>query len=239
MQKKKLSIRLYVNSCLSEHSIITLDSFVSHYICNVMRAVNSDNVKLFNGKDGEWIGEIFELSTNVKIRVSQLLRKQTKSKNLVLCFAIVKNTILQNVIRQATEMGVTLIQPIYTKHIATSNINLEKCKKWAIEAAEQCERLDIPKISSPINFTDLIKLKNDNTNFIICDETGMGKRPSDILQNKNNIYIIIGPEGGFSNDELNFAYTFCDSLSLGTRILRVDTAVVAALSYVNEYYNLI
>ncbi|WDM84960.1 16S rRNA (uracil(1498)-N(3))-methyltransferase [Ehrlichia sp. JZT12] len=237
MQKRKLNIRLYVTCSLNKCSIITLDNLMSHYVCHVMRAVNLDKVKLFNGKDGEWIGEIFELSSNVKIRVNYLLREQTKSKNLVLCFAIIRSTVLHNIIRQATEMGVTLIQPIYTKHITTSNINLEKCKKWAIEAAEQCERLDIPEISSPINFTELRKLKTNDMSFVICDETGKGKQPAEVLKNKRNVYVIIGPEGGFSDDELDFAYDFCDNLSLGSRILRVDTAVVAALSYVNEYYN--
>ncbi|AHC39271.1 16S rRNA methyltransferase [Ehrlichia muris AS145] len=237
MQKgRKLNIRLYVTCALGKCSIITLDNLASHYICHVMRATKFDKIKLFNGRDGEWIGEIFELSNNTKIRVNELVREQIITKDLTLCFSIVKNTVLQNVIRQATEMGVTFMQPIYTKHIATSNINLDKCRKWSIEAAEQCGRLDIPYIASPINFTDLKNLKTSDNNFIICDETGKGDYPSEILKNKNNIYVIIGPEGGFSNDELNFAYSFCDGLSLGTTILRVDTAVVSALAYVNEYY---
>ena len=176
------------------------------------------------------------LSNNIKIRIDKLTRKQLESKNLTLCFAIVKGNILPNIIRQATEMGVTLIQPMYTKHIATSTINLDKCKKLAIEASEQCERLDIPRISNPIRFTDLKKLNTINTNFIICDETGKGKKPLEVLTNKDNIYLIIGPEGGFSAEELDFAYTFCYGLSLGKRILRVDTAVVSALAYINEYY---
>ncbi|QLK50566.1 16S rRNA (uracil(1498)-N(3))-methyltransferase [Ehrlichia ruminantium] len=236
MHNKLLNVRLYVPDSISKHSIIKLDTLASHYISKVMRATKCDHVKIFNGKDGEWIGEICELSNNIKIRIDKLTRKQVKSKNLTLCFGIVKGTILPNIIRQATEMGVTLLQPIYTKHIATSNINLDKCRKWAIEASEQCERLDIPQISHPISFTDLKKLDTANINFIICDETGNGKKPAEILTNKNNIYIIVGPEGGFSSEELNFAYTFCNGLSLGTRILRVDTAVVSALAYVNEYY---
>ncbi|CEI85352.1 16S rRNA (uracil(1498)-N(3))-methyltransferase [Ehrlichia minasensis] len=237
MKKRSLNIRLYVTCTLNKSSVVTLDKLASHYVCNVMRAANLDEIKLFNGKDGEWIGEIFEVSNNAKIIVNELVREQVATKCLVLCFAIVKNTALQNVVRQATEMGVTLMQPVYTKHIATSNINLDRCRKWAIEAAEQCERLDIPDILSPISFVDLRKLKTNDNNFIICDETGKGNHPSKILKNKDNIYIIIGPEGGFSSDELNFAYSFCDGLSLGTRILKVDTAVVSALAYVNEYYN--
>ncbi|QGR02556.1 16S rRNA (uracil(1498)-N(3))-methyltransferase [Ehrlichia ruminantium] len=236
MYNRLLNVRLYVTDSINEHSIITLNTLVSHYIYKVMRAIQCDQIKIFNGKDGEWLCDIYELSSNIKIRVNKLTRKQVYSKNLTLCFAIVKSSTLPNIIRQATEMGVTVLQPIYTQHIATSNINLEKCKKWAIEASEQCERLDIPEISNPISLTDLKKLKTTNNNFIICDETGKGKKPVETLTNKENIHIIIGPEGGFSAEELNFAYTFCDGLSLGTRILRVDTAVVSALSYVNEYY---
>ncbi|ABD44999.1 RNA methyltransferase, RsmE family protein [Ehrlichia chaffeensis str. Heartland] len=236
---KKLNVRLYVDCTLSKSSIVILDNIASHYICHVMRAAKLDEVKLFNGRDGEWIGEIFELSSNTKIRVNELIRRQYVPKSLTLCLSIVKNTALQNVIRQATEMGVTFIQPIYTQHIATSNINLSKCKKWAIEAAEQCGRLDIPDISFPIDFIDLKQLKTDDNNFVICDETGKGHPPSEVLKGKNNVHIIIGPEGGFSNDELSFAYSFCDGLSLGTTILRVDTAVVSALAYVKEYYGML
>ena len=240
MQKeRKLNVRLYVTCALTKCSVITLDNLASHYMCRVMRATRFSEIKLFNGRDGEWIGEIFELSNNTKIRINKLVREQIVTKDLTLCFSIVKNTVLQNVIRQATEMGVTLMQPIYTKHITTSNINLDKCRKWSIEAAEQCGRLDIPYIASPINFTDLKNLKTSDNNFIICDETGKGDYPSEVLKNKNNIYVIVGPEGGFSSDELDFAYGFCDNLSLGTTILRVDTAVVSALAYVNEYYDML
>lgn len=219
-------VRLYVKEALLQDISLVLNLQQSHYIQNVMRLKKLDNVFLFNGKDGEWLGEIIDVSCkSVKIKIKNCIEKQQYEENLHLYCAVVKSTALNNIIRQATEMGVTCIQFILTKYTVIRDINLERAKLQAIEAAEQCGRMDIPEVLSPINFCNLPD--SQDKNFILCDKTGkMLKEP-----NKKNIALIIGPEGGFSDDELDLANTFCQKLSLGKRILRVDTAVVAALAY--------
>lgn len=223
-------VRLYVEEALSQRANLLLNPRRSHYICNVMRIKQGDNIYLFNGRDGEWIGEISGISNkSVRITLKECVKKQEKEGNLYLYCAIVKNIALSNIIRQATEMGVTCIQFILTEHTVVKSINLERAKLQSIEAAEQCGRISIPEILPPIKFFDL--QNHQNKNFVLCDETGEGKTPTEILKGKKNIALIIGPEGGFSPDELNIASKFCQKLSLGKRILRVDTAVVAALAY--------
>lgn len=218
-------VRLYVKETLLQDISLALNLQQSHYIQNVMRLKNHDDIFLFNGKDGEWLGEIIDVSCkSVKIKIKNCIEKQQYEENLYLYCSVVKSTALNNIIRQATEMGVTCIQFILTKHTVIRDVNLERAKLQAIEAAEQCGRMDIPEVLSPINFCDLPD--SQDKNFILCDKTGK------MVQEPNkNIALIIGPEGGFSDDELDFANKFCQKLSLGKRILRVDTAVVAALSY--------
>lgn len=223
-------VRLYIEEALSQRANLLLNPRQSHYICNVMRLKQDDNIYLFNGRDGEWIGEISYVShKSARITLKECVRKQESGENLYLYCAIVKNTALSNIIRQATEMGVTCIQFTLTEHTVVKSINLERAKLQSIGAAEQCGRISIPEILSPIKFSDLRNHKDKN--FVLCDETGEGKTPTEILKGKKNIALIIGPEGGFSPDELNTAGKFCQKLSLGKRILRVDTAVVAALAY--------
>lgn len=256
-------VRLYVKGTLFQDISLVLNLQQSHYIQNVMRLKKYDNVFLFNGKDGEWLGEIIDASCkSVKIKIKNCIEKQQCEENLYLYCAVVKSTALNNIIRQATEMGVTCIQFILTKHTVIMDINLERAKLQAIEAAEQCGRMDIPEVLSPINFCNLSD--SQDKNFILCDKTGKmlkepnrplskpiygdrrsaseaqqglfeesltTKLPSEIEFRKRSIALIIGPEGGFSDDELDFANKFCQKLSLGKRILRVDTAVVAALAY--------
>jgi 16S rRNA (uracil1498-N3)-methyltransferase len=220
-------IRLYVINALSQGVNLVLNPKQSHYISNVMRCKEYDNISLFNGEEGEWLAEIASIShKSVKVVLIECIQEQQREKNLYLYCAIVKSAALSNIIRQATEMGVTCIQFISTKHTVVKNVNLNRAKLQAIEASEQSGRINIPEILPTINFYDLPD--HQNRNFVLCDETG---KPSEALKTKENIALIVGPEGGFSSDELNFADTFCQKLSLGKRILRVDTAVVTALAY--------
>ncbi|MGL9717582.1 MAG: 16S rRNA (uracil(1498)-N(3))-methyltransferase [Wolbachia sp.] len=223
-------VRLYVEEALSQGVSLVLSARQSHYVCNVMRLKKNDNLSFFNGKDGEWLGEIVDVSRKlVKVTLKECIKRQQYEENLYLYCAIVKSAALSNIIRQATEMGVTCIQFILTEHTVVKNINLSRAKLQTIEAAEQCGRTSVPEILLPINFRDLPDSRDRN--FVLCDETGKGKSPNEVLKNKKNIAIIIGPEGGFSYDELSFADKFCQKLSLGKRILRADTAVVAALTF--------
>ncbi|MBV0899300.1 MAG: 16S rRNA (uracil(1498)-N(3))-methyltransferase [Wolbachia endosymbiont of Fragariocoptes setiger] len=222
-------IRIYVEDILVKDTQLTLNLQQSHYINNVMRLEKGYNILLFNGKNGEWLSEITDISRHsVKVRLKTCLKEQEYYKEkLFLYCAVVKSIALNKVVRQATEMGVTCIQFILTKHTVVKNINIERAKLQAIEAAEQCERMDIPEILPPIDFHNLLS-HSQNKNFILCDKTGDSRK---FYKNNKDIALIIGPEGGFSNDELEFANKLGQKLSLGKTILRVDTAVVASLAY--------
>ncbi|WP_168464235.1 16S rRNA (uracil(1498)-N(3))-methyltransferase [Wolbachia endosymbiont of Ctenocephalides felis wCfeT] len=226
-------MRLYIEESLSQGICLVLNQQQSHYICNVMRLKKHDNIYFFNGKDGEWLGEIADISRkSVQVMLKECIKAQQDEENLYLYCAIVKSSALSNVIRQATEMGVTCIQFLLTEYTVVKNINFERAKSQAIEAAEQSGRISIPEILPPINFCNLPD--SQNRNFVLCDETGEGQSPDKVIKGKKNLAIIIGPEGGFSPNELNLADKFSQKLSLGKRILRVDTAVVAALAYANQ-----
>lgn len=224
-------IRLYVEEALSQGVSLALNPQQSHYICNVMRLKKYDNLSLFNGKDGEWLGEVVNISCKLtKITLKECTKQQQYEENLYLYCAMVKSPALNNIVRQATEMGVTCIQFISTERTVVKNITISRAKLQAIEAAEQFGRISIPEILPPINFCELPD--SQSKNFISCDETGKADK---VLKCKKNVAIIVGPEGGFSPYELDLADKFCQKLSLGKRILRVDTAVVAALTFTNGY----
>lgn len=228
-------IRLYIDEKLGQGFSIFLNSAQNHYLINVMRVKKHNNVLLFNGKDGLWLGEIDIINNKSIVKLKEAIANQEYEQDLSLYFAPVKSAALDNIVRQATEMGVTSLHPVYTEHTVVRKINIERIKLQLIEAAEQCERLTVPKIFPPISFTELQSINNKY--FILCDETGGGQNPHEILKDKKNVALIIGPEGGFSPKELSFAESFCTKMSLGKRILRVDTAIVAALAYVNYYYS--
>lgn len=222
-------IRLYVEEALSQNVSLALHPRQSHYIYNVMRLKKYDNLSLFNGKDGEWLGEVVNISRKLtKVTLKECTKQQQYEENLYLYCAMVKSGALGNIVRQATEMGVTCIQFISTERTVVKNINLSRAKLQAIEAAEQSGRMSIPEILPPINFCELPD--SQSKNFVLCDETGKADK---VLKGKKNVAIIVGPEGGFSSYELDLADKFCQKLSLGKRILRVDTAVVAALTFTN------
>lgn len=234
-RKKQAKIRLYYKEApLSVGCLLSLEGDMAHYVRDVMRARVADCVILFDGVFGEWVCVVEEISRRtVLIRVECLSKEYVKTPDLSLCISLVKLDTMRNVVRQATEMGVTLMQPVLTEYSSVRSVSVQKLRKWAIEAAEQCCRQDVPLINETIGFGSLKDLEKQ---LVLCDETGRGEAPSKVLHGLKDLGVVIGPEGGFSNDELRYAEAFAGKMSLGSRILRVDTAVVAALSYVNEHY---
>ena len=236
LKKKFSKIRLYHNDggTLQKGSSVCLFSEKAHYIKNVMRAKVGDSVLLFDGISGEWSCVISRIiGDRVEVLVNELSKEYFPSRKLALCISLVKPDTMRNVVRQATELGVTLIKPVRTEYSSVNDVNIEKCRLWAIEAAEQCGRQDVPEIAPVGTYSQIPEL---GYRTILCDETGGGREPRDVIHGKGDLCIVIGPEGGFSHNELRIAESFCEKMSLGTRILRVDTAVVAALAYVNEHY---
>jgi len=226
--------RLYIKNPLSAGINIVLSKTQSHYIKNVMRKKAGDNILLFNGIDGEWLGEIITLDKITDINIIEQTREQEKELNLTLVFAPIKFGRIDYLIQKATELGVSDIQPVFTERTVVKRINIKRLRANAMEASEQSERLTVPEIKEMINLNDFIK-QEDNPHIILCDETGHGEPINDVLQklDKSKKYaILIGPEGGFTENEFNKlrSLSCVTSVSLGKRILRSDTASLATLA---------
>jgi len=232
-------IRIFVETPLSEGISINLNKEQSHYLINVMRRQEADEILLFNGKDGEFISKIVEASKNqARLEVLSKNRQQKHSPDITLCYSPVKNAKNEFIVQKATEMGVSAIQPMITERTIKDKARSEKLRAVAIEAAEQCERLDIPVINEIEDIQKLLpKLKNYN--LMLCDETGKGGNVADVLQTAGSgaWAILIGPEGGFSEAELTALYDMKNifPVSLGPRILRAETAIITAIALWQNY----
>ena len=226
-------IRLFISKPMFSKGVIQLDMKKHiHYLKDVMRLKCGRTINIFNEVDGEWTATIREINKNSVILevIDNIIKPEKRDLDLCLCFALTKSHTLQSVIRQATELGVTKLQPIITDHTTVRNINLERLKICVIEAAEQCERITIPKIFSTITFYEACQKYQ---NLVICDESGKGKDPQEAFSKMSDTAILVGPEGGFSCNELE--YKGVERITLGKEILRVDTAVVSAIAYFKAF----
>jgi 16S rRNA (uracil1498-N3)-methyltransferase len=230
-------IRLYTTQKLEEKIEITLDAEQSHYLAHVMRCKLGDYVSIFNGKDGQWQTEITSINKkSIAILPLMQTRQQAASPDLWLVFSPIKNK-TELVVEKAVELGVSKILPIVTRHCVVRSVNIEKLTIYAISAAEQCERLDIPLFETHKDLSYLLGEWDKDRILLYGDETGGGISLTKILQNieKNQkVSVLIGPEGGFAADELAMlrACNFTKAFGMGGRILRADTAAVAALACV-------
>ena len=235
MKDQKPRARLYVNGELSEGAERELEAGQAHYLKNVLRGSVGDALALFNGLDGEWLGRISALSRGAAtVTLETCLRVQNAGPDLWLCFAPLKKSATDFVIAKATELGVSAIQPVTTRHSETARVNLDRLRATAIEAAEQTERLDVPPILAPVTLEALISDWPDDRTLLVAAESG-GSRP--ITEAVPDIAgqpaaVLVGPEGGFTKSELDGLreLPFVHAVGLGPRILRADTAALAALT---------
>jgi 16S rRNA (uracil1498-N3)-methyltransferase len=229
------------------------------YLAKVMRKKAGDEIYVFNGADGEWRGEILSIEKrNLTLVVKENIAQQMPVSPVTLAFAPVKNVRIDFVAAKSTEMGVGKFAPIITHHSVVDKINEERFQANIKEACEQCERNDMPQVL-PIKKLEKflaevgrwengkINPKENNTEekiLILCDESGQGLKASTLLPKvfasrkpEQEIIILIGPEGGFSKEEFAMMRNIKNlhSMSLGERILRSDTAIIAALALVNEF----
>jgi 16S rRNA (uracil1498-N3)-methyltransferase len=229
------TIRLYTEHKLYQDNNLQLSKEHAHYLYNVMRQKAGSYITLFNGIDGQWSGRIESIDKKtVFITITDKTKDQKNAPDLWLCFAPVKNAPLSNLVQKATELGVSRLQPVITGHTVVNKVNLERLLLIATEAAEQSHRLDIPTINQPVKFDQLISGWDEERIMILCDESGSGSPLVEILRNTNadKHAIIIGPEGGFSKSEFEIMKNkpYIMAASLGPRILRADTAAIAAIS---------
>lgn len=232
---KKSKITLFIENPIITDSIISLGKGQSHYLANVMRRKNGDQILLFNGKDGQWQAEITQVSKkNTQVKVTKQTKQQLDEPDVWLCFAPVKNAPIYNIAQKATELGVAKLQPVITQNTITSKVNTDRIKANTIEAAEQCQRLTVPDVANPLQLEDMLdKWPNDRT-LILCDESGNGTTFIKAFNDpkKGKYAILIGPEGGFTQTEFELMRkcNYVKSVSMGPRILRADTAAIAALT---------
>ena len=230
--------RIFVDSDLSENRSITIAEEQSHYLLNVMRLKSGDIVHVFNGRDGEWCGNIGNVTKrSTAIDLHELSRRQKTEPDLWLCCAPIKKAHFEYMIEKATELGVSVIQPVLTAHTQIREVNPERCRMIAIEAAEQSERLSVPEIHKPATLQELVAHWPPGRSAIVCAEHGHATpineaMKSPVMKTLTKGAIVTGPEGGFASEELEALRKIQSAVfvRLGPRILRADTAVIAALS---------
>jgi 16S rRNA (uracil1498-N3)-methyltransferase len=234
-------VRLYVEAALSGDAAVSPDEAQAHYLIHVMRAKVGDRVSLFNGRDGEWLARIDQVKkracTLVCERQTQL---QSEVPDIWLCFAPIKKAPADYVVQKATELGVRVLQPVFTRRTIVSRVNLERMNANAIEAAEQSGRVSVPEVREPMDLQNLLAGGPRDRKLLFCDEAGatatLGGVPAIADGLRGNLAsrwaILTGPEGGFDPAEavLIRSLPFVIPVSLGKRILRADTAALAALA---------
>ena len=228
-------VRLYVEVALGEGVRVTPDDGQTHYLLHVMRAKAGDRVGLFNGRDGEWLARIAEASKRgCTLECERLVAKQTQAPDLWLVFAPIKKTPADYLTQKATELGVRALQPVMTRRTIVTRVNLERMRANAVEAAEQSGRLDVPEIREPLAFEKLLAAWPQQRRILFCDEAGDAPLIAEALRAASDgpWAVFTGPEGGFDPAERMALRTlpFVTPVSLGERILRADTAALAALS---------
>lgn len=240
MNQVKPKIRLYMNEPFAARQNIAPAPGQSHYLAHVMRVREGDAVALFNGEDGEWLASVASIQKkSLTLTLEKKIRGQKNSPDLWLAFAPIKNK-TELVVEKAAELGVSTLLPVFTRHAVVRSVSHEKLMAHAVEAAEQCGRLDVPAIREHKDLAALLAHWPKDRALLYGDESGGGESLQILLQSlpKQKKYgVLIGPEGGFAAEEHQMlsAANFVKSFSMGPRILRADTAAVAALACVQAW----
>jgi 16S rRNA (uracil1498-N3)-methyltransferase len=235
--------RLYIDAPLEEGASVALDASQANYLGNVLRMAAGDAVLVFNGRDGERRATLASAGKRkLALVVGEQTRPQTSALDLHYLFAPLKHARLDYMAQKAVEMGASRLQPVITRHAQATRVNLERMRANAIEAAEQCGILTLPEIGAPLAFDRMIAERDPSRLMVFCDEDADVKDPVAALaaarrQNSKEpmpLAVLVGPEGGFAADERAALLALPNTvrLALGPRILRADTAAVAALALV-------
>ena len=228
-------IRLFVESHLEANLQIEREQEQAHYLTRVMRMKEGDALAVFNGKDGEWLAVIEDVrKKHVSLRIKSRLKEYLAPPDVWLCFAPIKFGRIDYLVQKATELGAAKIQPVFTQYTQSERINDKRLHANAIEAAEQCERVEVPEIMEAISLNQLLSEWPEDRLLLFADEGGDGVEPKTWLpeQSIDKWALLIGPEGGFSPQEreLLYKHKHAQGISLGPRILRADTAAITMLS---------
>jgi 16S rRNA (uracil1498-N3)-methyltransferase len=230
--------RLFVEADLAEGGAVPCTPGQTNYLRNVLRLRAGGAVLVFNGRQGEWCAELTDAGRRgVALSIKAKVREQSDGPDLDCLFAPLKRARLDYMVEKATEMGVARLRAVLTRRTVVERVNLERMRAHAIEAAEQCGILRLPEIAAPQKLERAIADWNAQRALVFCDEDSGERCPFTALARirPGPVAVLIGPEGGFDDAERELLSTqpFVTRISLGPRILRADTAAVAALALVN------
>jgi 16S rRNA (uracil1498-N3)-methyltransferase len=232
------SPRLFVDAELSAGATVALERSQSNYLGNVLRLSAGDSILAFNGRDGEWQASILGRKRPDGLSIVTQTRPQDRLPDLAYIFAPLKHARLDYMVQKAIEMGASSLQPVLTRFTQVSRVNGERMRANVIEAAEQCGILGIAEVAEPVPLERYLSVRKPQRLLVFCDEAAAVTSPLQALRGEaggsGGIDILIGPEGGFAEEEraLLLRQPRTLRLSLGPRILRADTAAVAALALV-------
>jgi len=238
MTEGKPAARLNVPDDLAPGVSLDLSTAQAHYLRNVLRLPVGAAIALFNGRDGEWRGRIDGIGKGkCSVALGERTRPQVAEPDLWLVFAPVKRARIDYLVEKATELGVAELYPVHTQRTIVERVNVERLQANAVEAAEQTERLVVPCVHPPESLPSLVARWPAGRRLIVCDERGRAPPIAQAVGFLRDTLsagaaVLIGPEGGFTETELDGLANlpFADLVSLGPRVLRADTAALAALA---------
>jgi 16S rRNA (uracil1498-N3)-methyltransferase len=236
------SPRLFVDAPLGEGQTVALERDQSNYLGNVLRLASGDTVLVFNGSDGEWRAKIGGRKRPDSLTIESRTRPQDRLPDLAYVFAPLKHARLDYMVQKAVELGASSLQPVLTRFTQVSRVNSERMRANVIEAAEQCGILSLASVADPVPLERFLDTRGSERLLVFCDEAAevadpleaLRAGPAQVRVQTKGVDVLIGPEGGFAEEErvLLLRQPQTLRLALGPRILRADTAGVAALALV-------
>jgi 16S rRNA (uracil1498-N3)-methyltransferase len=239
MATTRIATRLYVDDPLGAERALGLDHGRAHFLRSVLRLSRGAHLALFNGRDGEWLARIDGLGKGwASLVVESRRRPQDRAPDLWLLFAPIKRARIDFLVEKATELGVSVLQPVLTHHTDVARVNTGRLATNAREAAEQCERLSVPEVREPSELFAHLAQWPAERRLLVCAESGEARPLDQVLRQAGAKReaapwaVLTGPEGGFARSELDALgkLAFVTPVSLGPRVLRADTAALAALA---------
>jgi 16S rRNA (uracil1498-N3)-methyltransferase len=230
--------RLFVGAPLTAGEIVALERSQSNYLGNVLRLSSGDTILVFNGRDGEWKASIAGRKRPDSLTIVAQTRPQDRLPDLAYVFAPLKHARLDYMVQKAVEMGASSLQPVLTRFTQVGRVNGERMRANVVEAAEQCGILSLATVEEPVPLDRYLSQREVQRLLVFCDEAADTANPLQALQGgsaaSSGIDVLIGPEGGFAEEEraILLRQPQILRLSLGPRVLRADTAAVAALALV-------
>ncbi len=230
--------RLYVSEPLSQGREFEVTRSQANYLTNVLRLGVGDSIFVFDGVNGEWRARLQQIARGAcRLCVEDQVRSQCVGPDINYLFAPLKRARLDYMVQKATELGVRRLMPVFTRRTIVQRVNLERMRANVIEAAEQCGILHLPDVQAPVRLDRVLAAWPADRPLVFCDEAGTGEGTlADLKRLKRGpVGVLVGPEGGFEEAERDLlrAQAYTIPVSLGPRIMRADTAAVAALALVN------